>query len=75
MLEKQVPIVAAQQPLGHTRPDILLKHYAHFLDASAEFAAETLSSKLSGNALKTADSDEDSPANGSQEEGLGDVSD
>ncbi len=47
MVEKRVPIKAAQQRLGHTRPDILLKHYAHVLDESAEFAAETLSSQLS----------------------------
>jgi intergrase/recombinase len=48
MVEKRVPIKAAQQRLGHTRPDILLKHYAHVLDESTEFAAETLSSQLSG---------------------------
>lgn len=48
MVEKSVPLKAAQQRLGHTRPDILLKHYAHVLDESAEFAAETLSSQLSG---------------------------
>lgn len=47
MVEKRVPLKAAQQRLGHTRPDILLKHYAHVLDESAEFAAETLSSQLS----------------------------
>jgi len=47
MVEKRVPIKAAQQRLGHTRPDILLKHYAHVLDESAEFAAEALSSQLS----------------------------
>ena len=47
MVEKSVPIKAAQQRLGHTRPDILLKHYAHVLDESAEFAAETLSSQFS----------------------------
>ncbi len=46
MVEANVPIKAAQQRLGHTRPDILLRHYAHVLEESAEFAAETLSSKL-----------------------------
>jgi hypothetical protein len=52
MVEKRVPIKAAQQRLGHTRPDILLKHYAHVLDESAEFAAETLSSHVSGSKTK-----------------------
>ena len=46
MVEKRVPLSAAQQRLGHSRPDILLKHYTHVLDESAEFAAETLSSQL-----------------------------
>ena len=48
MVECHVPIKAAQQRLGHSRPDILLKHYTHVLDESAEFAATTLSSKLGG---------------------------
>jgi len=47
MVEKSVPLKAAQQRLGHTRPDILLKYYAHVLDESAGFAAETLSSQFS----------------------------
>src|SRR5512146_3502242 len=47
MVEKSVPIKAAQQCLGHTRPDILLRHYAHVLDESAGMAAETLSSQFS----------------------------
>ena len=41
-------IKAAQQRLGHSRPDILLKFYAHVLDASADTAAESLSGQLSG---------------------------
>jgi hypothetical protein len=32
--------------LGHSRPDILLKFYAHVLDASADVAASTLSQGL-----------------------------
>jgi integrase len=67
MVENNVPIKAAQQRLGHSRPDILLKHYTHVLEASAEFAAETLSSQLSRNAKKKeADAETDSPAIGSQ---------
>ncbi len=66
MIESRVPIKAAQQRLGHSRPDILLKHYTHVLDESAEFAATTLSSKLSGKGAKKADSEADSPSIGSQ---------
>jgi integrase len=66
MVEAHVPIKAAQQRLGHTRPDILLKHYTHVLDESAEFAASTLSSKLSGKVHKKPDSETDIPAIGSQ---------
>jgi integrase len=43
MVEERVPIKAAQERLGHSRPDILLKIYAHVLDASADAAAESLS--------------------------------
>ncbi len=81
LVEKRVPIKAAQQRLGHSRPDILLKHYTHVLDASAEFAAETLSSQLTDKAAKkapraavasrikakkTTAHDKDSPESGSQ---------
>ncbi len=66
MVENHVPIKAAQQRLGHSRPDILLKHYTHLLEESAGFAAKTLSGKLNGGAEKTSDSAEDSPAIGSQ---------
>jgi integrase len=52
IVERRVPISAAQQRLGHTRPDILLKYYTHVLDDSAEIAAETLSPQLSGKKAK-----------------------
>ncbi len=48
MVEAHVPLKAAQERLGHSRPDILLKFYAHVLDASADMAAETLSGRLRG---------------------------
>jgi hypothetical protein len=48
MVEERVPIKAAQQRPGHSRPDILLKFYAHVLDASADTAAESLSGQLRG---------------------------
>jgi hypothetical protein len=80
MVERRVPISAAQQRLGHTRPDILLKHYTHVLDQSAEIAAETLSSQLSGKKAKKngVRADQDFKVNwqpnGSQSK-MGDVSD
>ncbi|HEV2135120.1 MAG TPA: tyrosine-type recombinase/integrase [Terracidiphilus sp.] len=46
MVEERVPIKAAQERLGHSRPDILLKFYAYVLDASADAAAESLSGQL-----------------------------
>ena len=52
MVEGRVPIKAAQERLGHSRPDILLKIYAHVLDASAEMAAVTLSGGLDGRSAK-----------------------
>ena len=48
MVEARVPLKAAQERLGHSRPDILLKFYTHVLDESADAAAETLSGQLSG---------------------------
>ncbi len=66
MVEQRVPIKAAQQRLGHSRPDILLRHYAHVLDESAQIAAETLSSQLSGKAAKKAVPKPVSPSIGSQ---------
>ena len=53
MVENRVPIKAAQQRLGHSRPDILLKHYTHVLDESAQYAAETLSAELGGKKSKS----------------------
>ena len=46
MVEARVPLKAAQERLGHSRPDILLKFYAHVLDASADMATETLSGQF-----------------------------
>ena len=51
MVEGHVPVKAAQERLGHSRPDILLKFYAQVLDESADLAAETLSGQLSGQSL------------------------
>jgi hypothetical protein len=51
MVEARVPIKAAQERLGRSRPDILLKFYAHVLDESADMAAETLSAQLGGTPL------------------------
>ncbi|QNI35799.1 tyrosine-type recombinase/integrase [Edaphobacter albus] len=48
MVAARVPIKAAQERLGHSCPDLLLKVYAHVLDESADMAAETLSGQLSG---------------------------
>jgi hypothetical protein len=49
MVEARVPLKAAQERLGHSRSDILLKFDAHALDGSADAAAEALSGQLSGN--------------------------
>lgn len=43
MMELGIPVKAVQERLGHSRPDILLKHYVHVLDESAERAASVLS--------------------------------
>jgi hypothetical protein len=53
MAEENVPIKAAQQRVGHTRPDLLLLRYAHVLDASAQVAAETLSEKMTPSKSKS----------------------
>jgi integrase len=70
MAEENVPIKAAQQRLGHSRPDLLLIRYAHVLDASAQVAAETLSSKMGGRKAKgqsvNGSSDDTSTSIGSQ---------
>ncbi len=52
MVEKRVRAKGAQQRLGHSRPDILLKHYAHVLDESANMVAETLAAETSAKKLK-----------------------
>ena len=66
MIEKRVPIKAAQQRLGHSRPDLLLKRYAHVLDESAKIAAETLSSQLGGKQAKKAEKKREVSSIGSQ---------
>jgi integrase/predicted DNA-binding transcriptional regulator AlpA len=48
MVEARVPLKAVQERLGHSRPDILLRIYAHVLDASADMAAATLSGHFGG---------------------------
>jgi integrase len=48
MVEARVPLKAAQKRLGHSRPDIFLRVYAHVLDASADLAAATLSGQFGG---------------------------
>jgi integrase len=46
MMELGIPVKTVQERLGHSRPDILLKHYVHVLDESAERAATVLSTGL-----------------------------
>jgi integrase len=48
MIAARMPVKAVQDRLGHSRPDIVLRHYAQLLDESAKEAALVLSSKLSG---------------------------
>jgi len=48
MIALGVPIKAVQERLGHSRPDVLLNHYVHVLEDSAEMAAAALSSRLVG---------------------------
>jgi integrase len=36
MLAQKVPLKAAQERLGHSRPDLILRRYAHLLQESAE---------------------------------------
>jgi hypothetical protein len=47
LIANRLPVNAVQERLGHSRPDIVLIHYARLLDESAVAAAETVSSKLS----------------------------
>jgi integrase len=46
MIAAKVDIKAAQQRLGHSRPNTLLIHYAQVLDESADAAAGLLSGQL-----------------------------
>ena len=39
-----IPVKVAQERLGHSRPDILLKHYTHVSSAKVDEAAEAVSS-------------------------------
>lgn len=48
MIALGVPIKAVQERLGHSRPDVLLNHYVHVLEDSAEIAAAALSTRLIG---------------------------
>jgi hypothetical protein len=48
MVEARAPIKAAQERLGHSRPDILPGFCAHVLDAPVDMAAETMSRHLGG---------------------------
>jgi integrase len=47
LIANRLSVNAVQERLGHSRPDIVLIHYARLLDESAVAAAETVSSKLS----------------------------
>jgi integrase len=47
LIANRLPVNAVQERLGHSRPDIVLIHYARLLDESAVAAAVTVSSKLS----------------------------
>ena len=60
--EGHVPVKAAQERLGYSRPDILLKFCVHFLDESAGLAAETLSGQLSGQPLARQGTEDDESA-------------
>jgi hypothetical protein len=42
-LMERIPLNAAQERLGHSRPHIFLSFYAYVLDASADMAATTMS--------------------------------
>ncbi len=48
MLAQKVPLKAAQERLGHSRPDLILRRYAHLLQESAEVAASTWSLMVGG---------------------------
>jgi integrase len=46
LIEKRVDPKVMQQRLGHSRPDIVMRHYAHVLDENADRAADLISGKL-----------------------------
>ena len=46
LVAKRVPVKAAQERLGHSRPGITFEHYAQVLDESAREVAEVLSNQL-----------------------------
>jgi integrase/predicted DNA-binding transcriptional regulator AlpA len=46
LIGKRVDPKVVQQRLGHSRPDIVMRHYAHVLDENADAAAELISGKL-----------------------------
>ena len=48
MIANRIPVKAAQDRLGHSRPDVVLRHYAMLTDENSREAAELLSGKLSG---------------------------
>jgi integrase len=47
LIPNRLPVNAVHERLGHSRPDIVLIHYARLLDESAVAAAASVSSKLS----------------------------
>jgi integrase len=52
LIANRLPVNAVQERLGHSRPDIVLIHYARLLDESAVAAAATVSSKLSAHSAE-----------------------
>lgn len=51
LIASRQDVKAVQARLGHSRPDIVLKHYAQLVDESAQDAARCLSGKLSKKSL------------------------
>jgi len=52
LIASRLPVNAVQERLGHSRPDIVLIHYAKLLDESAVAAAAVVSSKLSARSVE-----------------------
>jgi hypothetical protein len=52
LIANRLPVNAVQGRLGHSRPDIVLIHYAKLLDESAVGAAAVVSSKLSARSVE-----------------------